>query len=619
MCGIVGCDYEDKDFLKKALKEIKHRGPDQSGVYYDENVSLGHNRLSILDLSSNGKQPMSDKSEKVWIVFNGEIYNYSELKKLLPGIDFKSDSDTEVLIYLYKKYGIKMLEMIQGMFTFCIYDIEKKIFFIARDRVGIKPLYYHNSNRFIFCSEIKGILQDSSIKRVFNSNVLDSYLIFRANTKEETFFKGIKKLMPGNYIIYDLKKKNLTINKYWDLSFSKNSNPKELKNLLLDSVKSRLVSDVPYGAYLSGGVDSGIIVALMKEFSSQPIKTFSVGFDIDSHSETNEARFLAERLKTDHHELLINENSVESLPNIVYHADEPMADPTSIPIYYLSKYAKKYCTVILTGEGADELFSGYPQYRFMDLNKKFISSFPQTLRHSLTKGVKLIPKKFLDKGFKFASSLGEKGIERFSNYINTNNPAEQYLQMVAIFNEKEQSELLNKNIQFYNKFSKYYSKKDLIMSSQIMDFKEPMVDDLLMKVDRNTMAHAIEGRVPFLDHRVVEFAFNLSTSKKLSYFQNKIVLRNLAKGIIPKQTQNRKKRHFFVPIDNWFKNELSTLKEELLSTSYIRKQNIFNMNYINKINKNFNSSRLFYSRQMWALIVFQIWYKQFIEKEKVAI
>ena len=405
-------------------------------------------------------------------------------------------------------------------------------------------------------------------------SAIPSFLIFRANTERETLFKGIFKLEPGNFLIYNLKEKQATIKKYWDLNLNIEEKPekyfiKKIKNILNDSVRSRLVSDVPYGAYLSGGLDSGTIVSLMNKYSKKPVQTFSVGFEDEEHTETNEARFLAEKLQTNHHELLIKEDSVKKLPEIIYNTDEPMADPTSIPIYFLSEYAKKYCTVILTGEGADEIFAGYPQYKFMKLHQTFIRNRPIYLRNKLPLIMKNLPQPIIDKAFKFASALGEKGIDRFSNFVNTDNYSEQYLNQISIFNKKEQTELLNKKIEIYKKYSPYFknsTKENIITNCQKLDFKNPMVEDLLMKVDKNTMAHSIEGRVPFLDHRLVELGFKIPPNLRLKGFTNdKYILRKSFKNLLPRQTATRKKKHFFVPINNWFKNELSSLKKELLS------------------------------------------------------
>ena len=434
--------------------------------------------------------------------------------------------------------------------------------------------------------------------------------------------------MPGHYMIYDLSKNKISkIKRYWKLNFGiENKKEKilkaELKNLLFDSIKKRLMSDVPFGAYISGGVDSGAVVSIMKNFCSKPIETFSVGFENEEYSETDEARFLAEKLGTNHHQLLIKEDSVKYLPKIVYHLDEPMSDPTSIPIYLLSKYTKKYCTVILTGEGSDELFAGYPQYKFMKFHNTFIRNMPKIFRRSIPLIVNKIPKNLLNYGFKFASELGEKGTERFSNFVNSNSYSEQYLNQISIFNEQEKKELFarkyNKNL--YKQYSGNFKKDFLINSCSKFDFEGNMAEDLLMKLDKNTMAFSIEGRVPFLDHRLVELAFKIPEKMKLRYFiKDKFILREIVKDILPRQTCTREKKHFFVPINNWFNNELLQLKENLLSKQYIEKQGIFKYNYIKRINEGFKKSRLFYSRQLWSLITFQVWYKQYIENEKIEI
>ena len=630
MCGIIGFNWNDKKLLKIALKKMSHRGPDNSGTYLDKKISLGHNRLSIIDLSRSGDQPLSNEDKTIWITFNGEIYNFKEIRKnLKQKHKFKSNTDTELLVHLYEEDGEKMLHKLQGMFAFCIYDSEKKILFLARDRAGVKPLYYYSKNKdFIFASEIKSILESNKIKRKINLEALSSYLTFRVNTLEESMIEGIKKLLPGHLLIYNLENNNIGIEKYWDVKYapkylSEEYYSKELYKLLDDAVKSRLMSDVPFGAYLSGGVDSGAIVSLMSKHSSKPIKTFSVGFKEDEHSELNEARFLAKKLKTDHHELIISRDSIKELPKIIYHSDEPNADPTIIPIYFLAKYNKKYSTVILTGEGADELFAGYPQYKFMKIHNYLIRKLPNFIRSLIIFFIKKFPHKVLNRGFSYASALGEKGIERFSKFLMSNNYSEQYLNQLAIFNEEEQSQLLNKQISLYDKFNKYFTNphsKSIVSECQNLDLKNPMIEGLLMKIDKNTMAFSVEARVPFLDYRIIEFSANIPERLKLKGFsKDKYILRKSIKEIIPKETMKRKKHHFFVPIDSWLSQELNSLVEKFLSEEYIKKQDIFNYNYIIKIKKEFEKSKLFYARQLWALIVFQIWYKQYIENEKVKV
>lgn len=631
MCGIIGFNWEDSSLLRKAMKKIAHRGPDASGVFIDNGISLGHKRLSIIDLSDSGKQPMSNEDGNVWITFNGEIYNYKELREnLQKKHEFKSNTDTEILIHLYEERGFDILNYLNGIFAFCIYDMKKKILFIARDHAGIKPLYYYYSGKkFMFCSEIKGILENDEIEREVNLNAINSYFIFRANTGNQSFFKNIDKLQAGHFLVYNLKSNSFYVKKYWDILFKPENHSKkyfseELKKTLDSSVKSQLMSDVPYGAYLSGGVDSGTIVSLMSKHSSQPIKTFSVGFEEGDDSETSDSRLLAEKLKTDHHELLINKKSIKYLPQIIYHADEPMADPTVIPIFLLSKYAKKYCTVILTGEGADELFGGYPQYKFMKMHNIFIKPMPKPLRKAISTTANLVPGAILNKAFKFSSALGEKGMERFSKFLMSNDYTTEYLSQISIFDKDEQNEILLKNskrdYRDYEKYFKNTTNKNLTASCRKIDFKESMVDDLLMKLDKNTMAFAIEGRVPFLDKRIIGLSSRIPDNLILNGFtKDKHILREAVKDFVPELTRKRKKKHFFVPIDNWFKDELCSLKQELLSKNYIDKQKIFAYSYINKINKGFEKSKLFYSRQLWALLIFQIWYKQYIENEKIKI
>lgn len=630
MCGIIGFNWEDDALMFRALKKISHRGPDAHGKFTDGKVSLGHRRLSIIDLSKKGIQPMCNEDKSIWIIFNGEIYNYKELKNTLKKNHiFKSDTDTEVMLHLYEEVGEKLVNLLWGMFALCIYDTRKNKIFLARDRLGIKPLYYYIKNdKIIFASEIKAILELKEFKREVNPDALSSFLTFRANAETETFFKGIHKLAPGSFLSCDLKKKSFNISKYWKLKISPESlSEKEfsgkLKILLEDSVKRRLMSDVPYGAYLSGGVDSGIIVSLMKKHSPQKVKTFSVGFNSKEHSELAEAKFLADSLGTDHHELVLDEGSIKVLPEVIYHSDEPLADPTSIPIYFLSRYAKKYCTVILTGEGADEVFGGYPQYKFMQLHSKFLKKIPSNLRKKIPKVLEMFPGYVLDKGFRYASGLGEKGKERFAKFLLSSSFSEQYLNQIAIFNEEEQEILLNKKISLYKKYSSYFknaNKDNIINYCSSLDINTSLVEDLLMKVDKNTMAFGIEGRVPFLDHRVVELAATVPDRYKVNFFlKDKYLLRKSFGHFIPKQTAQRKKRHFFVPIDNWLKFYLKELKDKLLSEKYISKQKIFNYNYIKSMEENFEKSPLYYARQLWCLITFQIWYKQYVENERVKI
>ena len=631
MCGITGFyGFEDKELLRKMTSLLEHRGPDQFGYYTDNKVCLGHRRLSIIDLSEDGKQPMGNEDESVWVVFNGEIYNYKELKRILEekGHKFKSKTDTEVIVHAYEEYGEDCVKHFNGCFAFAIYDSEKKSIFLARDRMGIKPLYYTQvEDHFYFASEIKSILASSEIKRKVNIQALDYYLSFYANPLAETMFKRIFKLLPGYSATY--KDGKLNIKKYWDLEMepAKQQNPeKDLLNLLSDSVKKRLMSDVPLGVYLSGGVDSGSMVALMSKLSDK-VKTFSVGFDADTEkAELKRAKILAEHFNTEHQEVLVGIDSIKHLPKIVWHQDEPMGDPTSIPTYLLSKEAKKKCTVILTGEGADEQFAGYEQQKFMMLHQKYLQKIPLWLRKSAAYPIKKIPAKNLNLFFKYMGALGEEGKRRVSEFATSEDTADQLLSIISIFSEKEKeelasgallSEVINRKVSSQLNKDFFSDKKELLNQLLMFENKTMLAENLLMKVDKNTMAHGIEARVPFLDHRVVEYAAKLPEKMKLNGMKDKDILRQTMKPHLPDNRSSQKKERFFVPIDYWLKNELSTLSEELLSKRAIKRQKLFDYNYVEKALANYKKSPLFYGRQLWTLLNYQLWHKTFMEEEDV--
>jgi asparagine synthase (glutamine-hydrolysing) len=633
MCGIVGfAGFEDKKLLHNMTTSLTHRGPDQHAYFLDDNISFGHRRLSIIDLSEKGRQPMCNEEGNLTITFNGEIYNYKELRETLNqlGHKFNSNTDTEVILYAYQEYGPTCVTKLNGCFAFAIYNSNTKSLFLARDRMGIKPLYYaHINDHFYFASEIKAILAAEEIKREVNLSALNSYLSYYANTKSETMFKGIHKLPPGHTLTY--KDNKVTIEKYWNLQMNPVEQPnsqKQLLELLQDSVQKRLMSDVPLGVYLSGGVDSGSVVSLMKNVTNN-IKTFSVGFSNDSKkTELAGAKIAADYFGTDHHEIIVDLKSIKHLPNIVYHQDEPMGDPTSIPTYLLSQQAKKKVTVVLTGEGADEQFAGYEQEKFMLLHQKYLQKIPLALRKPLTYPLAKLPAKALNPIFKYMGQLGDEGKRRLIEFINSATTAEQLLSIISIFSDTEKKQLtqgqLHQEIitnQTTNNLNKtYFSQKQQLLNSLLLfENKEVLTENLLMKVDKNTMAHGVEARVPFLDHRVVEFAASLPEKQKLRSLKDKYILRQTMQKHLPPKRSKQKKERFFVPINHWLKSELSSLSKDLLSKQTITKQGYFDYHYIQKAFENYNSSPLFYSRQLWTLLNFQLWHKMFIDREKVTI
>jgi asparagine synthase (glutamine-hydrolysing) len=629
MCGIVGFNWDDKILLSKMMESIKHRGPDQKGVYIDENISLGSRRLSIIDLTKKGRQPIHNEDGSIWLIFNGEIYNYKEIRSDLEkkGHKFYSETDSEVIVHAYEEYGEECVKEFNGCFAFCIYDSNKKKLFLARDRLGIKPLYYFfDKERFIFASEIKAILIHD-VKREINFNALHNFLSFRCNNLGETFFKGIFKLLPGHTLIFDYK--NIFIGKYWDLVMnpeneSENFYSKLLYKNLKESVEKRLMSDVPLGVYLSGGIDSSSIVALMSSLTDNSIKTFSVGYGLKDYvDELPKAKFAAEYFGTEHHEIIADEKCINLLPEIIWHLDEPIAVPSCIPTYLLSNHAKKYVTVVLTGEGADEQLAGYSRYKFMVLHDKYLRFSPLFIRKNLVNIIKIIPDNYLDRFFKYSSALGGQAIKRLSKFVATNNKAEMYLELLSIFDEEEKNEL-------YTKYTKGRVKNNLIRELNrvffenrgnilnnmlVFDNKVTLCDHILTKLDKTTMAASVEARVPFLDHMIVELAGRIPPRFKLKRSTEKYILKKTMKNNLPKQILKTEKEHFFVPIHILFKEELIDLAQEILSKRSIKKQGIFDYGYIEKIFKNFQKSRLYYCRQLWTLLTFQIWYKIYIEND----
>ncbi len=631
MCGISGFNWEDKKLVKQMTKILAHRGPDDTGHYTDKHISLGHNRLAILDLSKKGKQPMTNK-QGTTIIYNGEVYNFKEIREKLEKkrYTFKSNTDTEVILNAYQEYGEECLSMFNGMFALCIYDQKKKKLFMARDRIGIKPLYYYwDEEDFIFASEIKAILK-SGIERKVNKQALNNYITLRYNFSTQTLFDKIKKLPAGHYITFDLKKKKLEIKEYWNLEWKtthagKEFFKKKLYNLFKESVRKRLISDVPLGVYLSGGVDSASIVGMMNEIrketsDNEEVKTFTVGFEQGEFvNEQEEAKYISNMFNTKHKEYMVKPSIVKILPKIIYHLDEPIADPALMPLYLLSEKATKKVTVVLTGDGGDEVFGGYDQYKFLLLGKK-LSKIP-FMHTMLPTAMSLTPKKLLNKYYKHTESMGEQGLKRISRFLkhSNKNSARAYYELISIYDEQERKKIIQKEkfkpINYKGLNSEHYkARKNLLKNITYFDIKKLLPKCYLMKTDRMTMAHSIEARVPLLDHELVEFGFNIPSKLKIHKGKTKYILREAMTKIIPRNYLYKKKQTFHVPIDSWIQNDLKDYCTQTLSREHIKKQGYFNYNHIEKILKNYKKSRLFYARQLWNLINFQLWHEKFIEK-----
>lgn len=590
MCGIIGFNWSDKKLIEDSKNRLLHRGPDDFGTY-TKKVSLGHTRLSVIDLSKKASQPM--KALNYIITYNGEIYNYKEIKKELKEYKFKSDSDTEVIIYAYDKWKEKCLEKLNGMFAFCIYDEKKDEFFIARDRFGIKPLYYYNKNKkFIFSSEIKTILLFLEKKEI-NKEGLSQFFNFRFTLGEETLVKYIRKLLPGHYLKFDTNKnKIIKYKKYYSLKKQEVENKplsfykKKLKELLDKSVKRRMIADVPVACLLSGGIDSSIITALAKKYNSN-LNTFSIGFD--TTNELPHAKEISEFLKTNHHEYKLNKDKVLNyLDDMVSFIDEPIGDPGFLPIFVLSKKIKKHNKVVLSGDGGDEVLCGYNRYKLFHYGKKLKHFAISDFNNDILKRLKNMKNK-----------------EKYSAFF----------EIIRLFDDKE---LIKLEIPRFNASNIWKNKyKEDLTNAQEFDIKTLLSNDFFMKADKMSSAFGLEQRLPFMDHELVEFCFSIPLKHKLKLWNEKFILKETFKEDLPKKTTKRRKKGFDVPIDYWFKNILSKRLEDVLRTN---NHNLYNKNYVHYLLKKIKNKRnnptlnFILAQKLWSILIFELWYKQTIKR-----
>ncbi len=604
MCGICGFNSENKNLVKKMSEQLIHRGPDDYGYYIDSNVSLGMRRLSVIDLKT-GQQPQHNENEDIWIIFNGEIYNFKDLRSKLDdfGHSFYTDSDTEVIIHAYEQWGEKCVTKLRGQFAFCIYDSKKKRLFLARDHMGLKPLYYYyDGSVFIFGSEIKSILC-YNIPCEVDKQAFDLYLSFTYVPSNLTLFRDILKVPPSSYLIFDLVKKKIEIENYWDFNFIINGNKsehelsRELIRLIEENVKIRLLSDVPLGVFLSGGLDSSTIVAIMSNLMKKPVKTFSIGFEEGAPiNETKYAKFVSDHFNTDHTELIVKSSSYEILPKIIWHLDDLIADAGTIPIYLMSKLAREKMTVALTGDGADEVFAGYSiYYRYQKpIRLKFL---PNTFLRTSKYFWKYIPLKSLRTDLK--NSYESKNLEEryYRRIIRTSDNEKTVMIPFKSSNMKSlvKSTFKNKNLDLVNRFTNW-------------DLKYQLPNQFNMKVDKMTMATSLEARVPFLDPSIIEWAATIPSDLKLNGNTEKYILRLAMKDILPRAILNRRKCGLSAPVNLWFKAGLEEISEDILKRLEKRKQ-LINSSYIRIVRNNKLKS------VTWKLIMFELWYETFIEAD----
>lgn len=596
MCGIIGANFLSAQEISELNNLQIHRGPDQSGVFFDNNIALAHRRLSILDLSENGKQPMVDRSGDNIIVFNGEIYNFKEIRSELisKGYSFFSNADTEVILNSYIEWGRDCLEKFNGQFAFSIYDKKKSILFLARDRMGIKPLYYYcNGNRFMFSSELKGILR-SGIDRDVNSYALEHYFILGYTPLEQSIVSNVNKLEPATYLIYDLDRKAISEKrKYWDITAARDSSladnyEVDVYDLLDEAVKKRLIADVPVGAFLSGGVDSSIIVYFMSKYISN-LKTFSVKFDYNDFDESKWARVISDKFGTEHHEIEFTAKDVEAdIPALVNSFDEPFGDTSMIPTYLVSKVAKKHVTVCLSGTGGDELFAGYTRYKEYLMLKK-LTALPSGVKKLLTKSYSLLNS---DKAKKLGVLLREKDDVLL------------YLKLFSYLFRDDGDCAIELN-QFYSRFKSYFIYNDSLSNILNFDQVEYLANDLLVKEDRAALGVSLEGRIPFLDHNLVEYVNGKNNEMSGRGILGKKRLKQIFSGKLPEEILYRKKKGFGVPIKYYFMNELKDFAFSYIFTEGTYKY--FKKEYLEKIWNNHQKGHSDYSRFFWVIIMYNMW------------
>lgn len=609
MCGIIGIISSKKINMDKLIRmrdTLIHRGPDDEGIYLntEKNVALGHRRLSIIDLSKSGKQPMSNEDGTIWITLNGEIYNYKEIKEVLLkfGHKFHSLTDTEVIIHGYEEWGIKILEHLRGMFAFGIWDENKKELILVRDRLGIKPLYYYYDNeKFIFASEIKGIVEDETIPRKINPQALKYYLKYTYIPAPYSIWENIYKLTPAHYLI--LKNNKITVKKYWNFKLSNRKVKdkiliKNIEKILKESVEYRFVSDVPVGILLSGGLDSSIITALGSEIKKE-LLSFSIGFELEEYSELKYARIVSNKFKTKSIEKILDSRKMKSLlDKILYYYDEPLGVSSVFPTFLLMEAASQCVKVTLSGDGGDEVFAGYTWYYDYIKNQKyyFHSSLFKPLYYLTSKFFGKINNKILKIVFK---KLKYFSLNEFDRYRMLTTPRFEESEIKNLFNNNFLINCKNDNILLN------YAKKGLrnIKDLQIFDMNTFLVDSILVKVDRASMAHSLEVRVPFLDHLLIEYIMTLSPNIIFKNYEKKHILKKFANKLLPYQIIYRKKKGFSAPIQI-----LGIIDDNLhvLRNPHTVKDGILNIKAINKLiqNKEENYAKL------WLLILFELWYRK---------
>lgn len=624
ICGKVSWDGPIDPFLvHRMTEEIVHRGPDDVGTYVEQGVVLGHRRLSIIDLNT-GKQPISNEDGTVWIVFNGEIYNFRQLRAelLQVGHRFKTQTDTEVIVHLYEQYGEQFLDKLSGMFAFAIWDARKRKLFLARDRVGIKPLYYSvNGNSVTFASEIKALLSDPSLKQEVDLQMIDRFLTVLYLPGSETMFRSVRKLPPGHYLVCEDGKTQ--VHEYWNLRFPAEARnvsiedaTSELTQLLRDSVRSHMVSDVPVGVLLSGGVDSTGLLSFCVEETNKTIETFTIGFGGEEFAdERSFARLAAERYGTKHYEMTISPNDFRDfLPTYVRHMEEPVCEPPAIALYYVSRLAREHVKVLISGEGGDEAFAGYQNYRNLACLERV-----KKLGWPWAGGAGLM--------LNGLSSIGASRFTRYAAFMRT--PLEEYYYSRSAGPQSPFVRLREElympgfrsqidpdlSLQYVRKCFGDVANQSALNKMLYVDTKTWLPDDLLIKADKMTMANSVELRVPLLDHKVLEFAASLPSEYKLKGLTTKFILKRALDGRVPKQVIKRKKTGLPIPLQSWISGELKEFSREVLLDRRTLARGYFKKRAIESLLQLAEKDRM-YGKEIFSLIVLELWHREFVDERR---
>lgn len=618
MCGIAGFIDRHRDngdqLIDAMCKIIRHRGPDDQGTWVgkngDDGVALGMRRLSIIDVSG-GHQPIFNEDGSIVTVFNGEIYNYRELRQTLQecGHTFQTNSDTEAIVHAYEEFGDDCVTHLRGMFAFALWDRKRQRLLAARDRFGKKPLnYYWDGQRLFFASEIKAILQ-AGIPREVNRIALDEYLVYGCVPAPHTLFKNVMKLPPAHIFIYEHGE--ISTRRYWNLPFEPTCQDDEAtaiertKALLEESVRIRLMSEVPLGAFLSGGVDSSVVVGLMSKSMSQPVKTFSIGFEEEEFTELPYAQRVAKHFGTDHHEFLVKSDLISILPQLVWEYDEPFSDSSMLPTYYVSKLAREHVSVVLTGDGGDEIFGGYDHYE----REYNISCIPPIIRYLLAYASLLIPN-------------GMRGKKRFGNMHQ--DLATRCARILSHFPSNSRPSMYTQDyfasVRDYDPYMQYInlfrevSHLDILTQLQYVDVGCYLPDDILVKVDKASMFNSLEARCPLLDHQLAEYVTSLQPSLRIHNGTLKYLLKQVAKDLLPAEILSRPKRGFGVPIKHWFRGDLTDYAHDLLDSPRARERGIFNPAFIrNILTSHANTTLVNHSSAIWTLLCLELWFRVYMD------